>query len=230
MYCVQTKKLIQIWLFILIFSTVSCNTKDEFIPLVFNDISEEFKKYTVFDTASRWIYQNDLTLEKDTLSIIWNSSETRYHLLPDGTDEYNYRAINQYFNINGTGIQRTEITAGSQNSTTQTLYENCRLYLSNNRYYTILAPRYPVNEIQLLGFQEGNYMNLPMIEQLTLNGIIYNNVFHTSVKDYQPAPDTLFLEFWFAREFGLVKMSTRNAQGNITWSLLESDVLPSAEF
>lgn len=230
MYLVQPKKLLQVWLLILIFSTVSCVRKDEIISLVFNEISEEFKTYTVFDTASRWIYQNDSTLEKDTVRIHWNSSENRYHSLPNGTEEYNYQAINQYFDSYGTGIQRTEITAGPQKSTNQTLYENCRLYLSNNRYYSILAPQYPVNETQLLGFQEGNYMNLPMIEQLTMNGITFNKVYHTLVKDYQPAPDTLYLEFWIAREVGLIKMSIRNSVGNSTWSLIDADVIPSSEF
>lgn len=192
-----------------------------------NTISETFKNYCIFDTTSYWVYRAVNQQLTDTVMVRGHRTEQRLQILPDQVSSYHYEAILFDFESSNMGLEKAEIIASSKQSTGDTLNERYRLYFTSGRYYTILAPEFPLNETQLFGEQEGSYTNIAFYDQFTLNGTTYQEVYRSSVKDYLNGSDTLRMEFWLARNIELIWFTAKNTQTNIAWSLIESDVKPA---
>jgi hypothetical protein len=209
---------------VVLLTIYSCSKENTTSKPAINTISDTFKSYCIFDTTSYWIYRDVNQQLTDTVMVHGHRTEQRLQFLPDQVSSYHYEAILFDYDSGNMGLEKAEIIASRKQSTGDTLYERFRLYFSNGRYYTILAPEFPLNETQLFGEQEGSYTNIAFYNQFTLNGTSYQEVYRSSVKDYLNGPDTLRMEFWLARNIGLIWFTAKNTQTNIAWSLMESDV------
>ncbi|MBS4056599.1 MAG: hypothetical protein KGZ82_04705 [Bacteroidales bacterium] len=217
--------LISLSFFILLIS--ACSKSNTFQPAPYNSVSDAFKQYSLFDTNSYWVFRNDLTLQKDTLTLTDFYSEKRFHTNPVTQKGYSYEAFLVTYTSKHIGIIKSEITAGEEQSTAEMMYENYRIYFNTGRYFSILTPMYPMNETQLLGINEGNYTNLAFMDEFVLNDITYSKVYKTSVKDYHDGTDTMFMEYYLADGVGLIKYTATNSATNLSWSLLQSNAIPA---
>jgi hypothetical protein len=187
-----------------------------------NSISDAFKQYSAFDTNSYWVYQNELSKELDTARVFSVLADTRHHTDIKNPEGFRYEALEIKYRSGETGIVRTEITAGYKPSTDESMNESLRLYFANGRYFRILMPQYPMGQTQLLGINEGNYTNLALMDNYTLNDKNYESVFHTQVKDYQNGNDTVVLEFFLASGYGLIKYRIQAADTIAEWTLVDA--------
>lgn len=217
--------LISLSVFVLLIS--ACTKSNTFQPAPYNSVSDAFKQYTLFDTNSYWVFRNDLTLQTDTLTLTEYYTEKRFDTDPETQKGFSYEAFLLTYTSKDLGIIKSEITAGAKQSTELVMYENLRIYFNTGRYFSILTPRYPMNETQLLGINEGNYTNLAFMDEFVLNDITYSKVFKTSVKDYQIGNDTMFMEYYLADGVGLIKYTATNSVTNLSWSLLQSNAIPA---
>jgi hypothetical protein len=190
-----------------------CTTKKVESEFVFKEISEEFKQYTAFDSASYWVYQKTASGIPiiDTIRVIKVNSDRRFHY-DVTTDGFYYDAYELSLTSKYIGFTKSEVTAGTayQGST---MNENYRVYLNNGRYFSIFTPKYPRGEVQHLGQAEGDYTNVGFSSQMTINGRQYTDVYHTRVVDNPGNPAEAVMEFYFAKDFGLV-MYTKKQQLN----------------
>jgi hypothetical protein len=208
-------------------STVQC-TKEKPEPYPVREISAEFKDYIAFDSSSYWIYKKENVISEilDTVKIYQVFRDRRFH--SDATTSgYYYDALEMFYKSSLTGITKGEIAIGTPygNSTMNDLY---RLYFNNGRYFSILIPKYPFGETQLLGVNEGNYTNVALLNNFLINGKVYSEVYHTNVVDYKNAPDTAFMDFYIAKNHGLVKYTILQPGQNIndSWVLKDFRLIP----
>lgn len=202
-------------------------TKEKGEPYSVKEISPEFKDYVAFDSSSYWVYKKENASGVfDTVKIyqVWN--DRRFHS-DITTTGYYYDAIEMFYKSSLTGLTKGEIAVGApyQNSTMNELY---RVYFNNGRYYRILIPKYPFGETQLLGVNEGNFTNVALLNNFMINGRVYSEVYHTHIVDYKEAPDTTFMNYYVAKNYGLVKYSKVQPGKNIdeTWVLQDSNLKP----
>jgi len=204
--------------------TLSCNNSDKFQPPIIHEISDEFKSYASFDSASFWVYQNDQNLLLDTVKIVKIITDKRFHVDQTSKPGFYYNAIEMFFNSSAIGFSKAELTAGSKYDETTTMSENYRLYFENGRFLSIFTPKYPFGNTQLLGINEGNYTNIMMHDTLFVNEKKYFDVYETSVKDYHDGNDTVFMKFYIAKNYGLVRMSKSSTSITESWSLFNSSL------
>jgi hypothetical protein len=202
-------------------------TKEKGVPYLLKEITPEFKDYVAFDSSSYWIYKKENTSNVfDTVRIYQVWKDRRFHIDVTTTGYY-YDAIEMFYNSSLTGFTKGEIaaTAPYQNSTMNELY---RLYFNSGRYFSILMPKYPFGETQLLGVNEGNYTNVELLANKQINGRVYTEVYHTNIVDYKEAPDTTYMDYYLAKNFGLVKYTIVQPGKNIneSWVLQDSNLKP----
>jgi hypothetical protein len=211
----------------LLFVAVACANKDDYqIPPIY-DISDEFKSYTVFDSASFWVYKNDSNTTIDTVKIIKVLTDKRFHIDNSGATGFYYNAIELMYNESTIGFMKAELTAGSKYDANTTMTENYRLYLDNGRYFSIFTPKFPIGSTQILGINEGNYTNVKIHDTFFVNEIEFSSVYETSVKDYHDGNDTVFMKFYIAKYGGLVKWTKSSTTIKESWSLKSSSLLQS---
>lgn len=202
----------------------SCLKQDDVYQVTpINPISDEFKQYSAFDTNSYWVYQNEFSNAIDTARVFSVITDVRHHTDINNPEGFRYEALEIKFRSGETGIVRTEITAGQKPSTDESMNESLRLYFVNGRYFRILMPQYEIGQTQLLGINEGNYTNLAHMDSYSLNGKTFSSVFHTQVKDYQSGSDTVVMEFFLARGYGLIKYSIHSADTETEWTLVDAE-------
>ncbi len=203
---------------LLIFS--SCEKNENYEPGVpSGEISDLFKSYTLFDTLSYWIYTNTENQQLDTVRLLDFYTEKRYHAPVNQSQGFHYDAYVLHFSGKKTGIIKGEITGCYTVKPSDTLAESYRLYFNNNRYFSILTPRYPIKEEQLLGINEGVYTNEAFYNAFEQNGHRFEAVFQSSVKDYQQAPDTVFMHFYMAKNVGLIRYYRQYKNETDNWIL-----------
>lgn len=192
---------------------VGCSTKEVDSEFKFKEISDEFKQYTAFDSSSYWIYQKTSPGIPiiDTVRVIKVNYDRRFHY-DVTTDGFFYDAYELTLTSKLIGFTKSEVTAGTAYEGS-TMNENYRVYLNNGRYFSIFTPKYPRGEVQHLGAAEGDYTNLGFSNQMDINGRRYTDVYHTRVVDNPGDPAEAVMEFFFAKDFGLV-MYTKKQQLN----------------
>ncbi|HOI31319.1 MAG: hypothetical protein PHG67_03740 [Bacteroidales bacterium] len=191
------------------------------------EISELFKSYTLFDTLSYWVYINSDNQDVDTVFQLDYYTEKRYHTPVNQSPGFHYDAYVINFLSKKTGIIKGEITGCYTAKPSDTLAESYRLYFNNNRYFSILTPRYPRGEQQLLGIHEGIYTNESFHNTYEQNGTIFSAVFQVSVKDYQQAPDTVYMRFFMAKNVGLIRYSRQYKNETENWILSSWNASPA---
>lgn len=207
--------------------SVQC-TKEKSEPYSVREISPEFKAYVAFDSSSFWIYKRENVASEilDTVKIYQVFRDRRFHS-DVTTSGYYYDAIEMFYHSSLTGLTKGEIAVSTPygNSKINDLY---RIYFNNNRYFSILMPKYPFGETQLLGVNEGNFTNVALLNSLMINGRVYSEVYHTHIVDYKNAPDTAFLDFYIAKNHGLVKYTILQPGQNVndSWVLKDFRLIP----
>ncbi len=209
----------------LIYSLSSCSNNGTYVAPSLHEISAEFTSYVIFDSASSWVYQNDFNQILDTVTITKVLKDRRFHIEKPGVPGYYYNAIEMLMTSHETGMVKGEISAGSKYDANTVMTENYRLYFNNDRYFSIFIPKYPLGETQLLGINEGNYTNIMVHDTLFVNELKYTEVYETSVKDYHDGNDTVFMKFYIAKYFGLVKWTKDSSTLHDAWSLKSSSLL-----
>lgn len=206
---------------------IGCTTKEVDSEYNYKAISEEFNHYTAFDSASYWMYQKTMagTPIIDVVRVTKVNFDRRFHYDVTTTGFY-YDAYELTLTSEQIGFNKSEVTAGTAYEGS-TMNENYRVYFNNGRYFSIFTPKYPIGETQHLGEAEGDYTNLGFYDQMTIGGRQYSNVYHTRVEDNPGDPEKAVMEFFFAKDFGLVKytMNQKLNDGTVfndEWLLIES--------
>lgn len=224
----QIKFYIYVVLVCLILVGSAC-IRQELDPYRVEQISDEFRAYSAFDSLSYWVYRKEgaAVNNVDTVAVAYVLKDRRFHIDDTDPDGYLYDAIEMYTASKLTGIIKYDITVGTPHNGS-TSNENLRIYFSNGRYYRVLIPKYPNGEIQFLGPEEGNYMNIEKIASMNIFNKTYTEIYHTRIVDYKDAPDTTIWNFYLAKNYGLVRFTRvqQTKQINDIWELYESNLIP----
>lgn len=205
----------------------SCLKNDGYQKPVTHEISDEFKSYAVFDSASFWVYKHDQSQIKDTVSIIKVLTDKRYHVDQTGAPGYYYNAIEMIYKSTANSFTKGEISAGSLYDENTTMSENYRLYYESGRFFSVFTPKYPIGQTQLLGINEGNYTNFAFHNSFYVNEVQYDSVFETTIHDYHDGNDTVFMHYFVARHFGIIRMTKKSSTIDESWSLISSSLSQS---
>lgn len=205
----------------------SCLKNDGYQKPVIHEISDEFKSYTVFDSASFWVYKHDQSQVKDTVSIIKVLTDKRYHVDQTGAQGYYYNAIEMIYKSSAHNFTKGEISAGSLYDENTTMSENYRLYYESGRFFSVFTPKYPIGQTQLLGINEGNYTNFAFHNNFYVNEIQYDSVWETTIHDFHDGNDTVFMHYFIARHFGVIRMTKKSSTIDESWSLINSSLTQS---
>lgn len=203
-------KILQILCFTLfIILTYSCKKEEpEHIR-----ISDEFKRWTVFNKGSYWIFQNDSTFELDSLYLKEN---------PSSLDAPAYNSKDNFT------LEWIEMSYSSKflSATTQNVnqggMENYNLRVYNN------------SAILLIANSSDNFLTYSKDEQN--EGYVYQLLFHDTV--YYIGPEkfnnvvcTQFVASgkkvtgWFSKDIGLIKMTGENTNPDFSWSCLRFHIV-----
>lgn len=209
---------------IILIISYSCLKNPDYKPPVIHEISDEFKTFAVFDSSSYWVYQNEQNQELDTVKIIKLIHGKRFHVDQTGAPGYYYNAIEMIYHSSAGHFSKGEITAGSLYDENTTMSENYRLYYKSGRYFSVFTPKFPIGQTQLLGINEGNYKNVALHSHYLVNEMAFDSVYETAVHDYHDGNDTVFMHFFIAKHYGIVKMTKKSTGMDETWSLLSSSL------
>lgn len=202
----------------------SCGTKGTINPINNRTISAEFKSYVAFDSTSYWVYrkENATVANIDTVRISRVIKDRRFYTDQTPNPGYYYDAIEMIYSSKLL-FSKSEISAGAPLGNA-TMTENYRLYFKDGRYFSIFIPKFPFGQIQRLGINEGNYTNVEKKSEFWVGGTKYNDVYFTTVKDYKNGPDTVYMEFYIAKNYGLIKYVKYHPSQSINdiWNLTAS--------
>lgn len=223
----KLKRFLAAFSFLIVIYAGSACMREIIDPYQVKQISEAFRVYSAFDSLSYWVYvkQGANINNIDTVRVVRVIKDRRFHIDDTYPKGYFYDAIEMQLTSQLTGMIKYELSVGAPHNGS-TNNENLRLYFINGRYYRILIPKYPNDELQLLGPEEGNYKNIGMIGSMTINNKIYTDIYHTRVVDYKDAPDTTIWNFYLAKNYGLIKYTRVQStkQVNDIWELHNSDL------
>lgn len=234
---ITAMKKFQLFLIVLLYGGVfiSCNTikDDDYVDPVISEVSPAFRAYTVFGPGSYWVYENQLNDSKDSVIVRDVIVQRRFHTVQANSPGFFYKAYELYYSSGLIALSRGEVTGGYAATSADTLPENFRIYFDNGRYFSILTPKYPLEEEQYLGINEGNYTNVSFHRNFELDGKSYSDVYETVVKDYHDGNDTVYMRFFLAKEAGVIRYIKQSSAENSDWVLtkynlkaFEGDTLP----
>ncbi len=196
----------------------------------FHEISADFKSYTAFDSSSFWVYEKTTSSVDniDTVFVTKVTYDRRFHI-DVTTTGYFYDAIELSLKSSFIGLTKAETSAGEPYQNSQ-MNENYRVYFLDGTYYSIFTPKFPLDSVQLLGEAEGNYTNLGFYPEISISGTTYQEVYHTQVIKNEGLAEEFVMEFYFARNFGLVKYIKKQPYNGVQivdeWVLKDSRLIP----
>lgn len=217
-----------IFLLALVFS-IGCNTKPVPKPSPEPtkpdyDFSNLSKDYLLFLPGSFWVFQDDSTTALDTLTLYSSKDEIRKQN-PGTTSEFSYRAMWKFFSDNGLGLFKEESFAVNTHVATTVPNSSERLYFSEDSYKIAFAPAYPFGNRISFGGEEGTFVNKELIPSLDLNGLNFKDVYHSLAEDYNDyVGDTVFYNFYYAKNYGLIKFSFDHKGYGHSYSLVSASV------
>lgn len=225
----KSTQILSVFLFSIIMYVSTACMREPIDPYRVEKISKAFRAYSAFDSLSYWVYykQGAAVNNIDTVHVTRVLLDRRFHIDDTYPNGYYYDAIEMQLSSKLTGIIKSEVSVGpAYNGSTNN--ENLRIYFNNGRYYRILIPKYPDGEIQFLGPEEGNYMNIGKIPSMNIINKTYTDIYHTRIVDYKDAPDTTIWNFYLAKNYGLVRFTRvqQTKQINDIWELYESNLIP----
>ncbi len=202
-----------------------CTKTNDFKPTNIEEISQKFKAYTVFDSSGYWVYRNEKNSQVDTVSILGYYTERRYNNPVGSTPGFYYESYFYFFESNATGIKSGEITGGYSEDQSVEMNESYRIYFDNDRYYTIFTPKYTLDSVIRLGINEGNYSNVAYYPALAVGNGNYTDVYESSVIDYKNAPDTMYMRYFMAKYYGLIRFTKKSNEVDEDWILIGSNLV-----
>lgn len=189
---------------------------------IYYKISQTMKDYCYFDKGSFWIYQNDSTGVTDSVIVTDINSYIAFHPLDASGNAYSYNVIEATYN-NNPYIKLTGLYAGEPGVNGKSgMY---RIFYTKDTFALALAPGFKIGEPQLLGGQEGVYTNIDSAVSLSINGLNFNNVYHTREKVSLQNGDTTQTDFYFAPHYGLVKWIISHQGKTLSYSLKSSQLI-----
>lgn len=204
----------------------SCKPETEKIEEYFT-ISDEFKSYTYFKKGSYWVYQNINSKQKDSISI---DSAVTYlgvnGLDLDDNEPFKYDAIEEFFKgSEEMNYWKWEIAASNTATGSSYLNELLRLYFKNGMYHIILYPRVSSGEEVIFGGKDGTYETVGKLGSYTVNGVTYEEVYHTRVLDTYTQEESYVYDFYIAKNFGIIRQVISNKGNTDTWDLIKSNII-----
>lgn len=189
------------------------------------DFSQSSKDYLYFLPNSYWVYQDDSTLSAYTVKLFSAHEEIRTSGA-GSSDKYSYNAYWMFYSNNDAGLQKGELFATNFTVADDVPNTEERIYFNDNHYKIAFAPMYPFGQRILLGGEEGTFINKELLNSMTVNGQVYNEVYHSVSEDYSIAPpDTVFYHFYVAKNVGLIKYTILHKKQAVSFSVLEANVI-----
>jgi len=203
-FWVSTKKnvLVFIVLGLLLFS---CKKDPDFYP-----VSDEFKPWFLFQQGSFWIFQNDSTLDLDSVYI---KSPPAYYNVPNPDRTYSRQAISiQYQSSFFEFIDVLSSTSGS---------DFLSIHIYNSIVFPGLISNFPIKGEykSTSGSATVLFENLRYYPDYILNFTHYKDVCQTRWTYTEPTFNKIF-NFYFAKNIGLIKVDGNWNDTSRSWSLL----------
>lgn len=174
-------------------------------------VPDWFKRWTVFNKNSYWIYWNEVTGLQDSIFVPDN---------PDvwGYTEYSTDPIKDRITVDYKGgvLTRFTIYAESKDFADLEVTDN---YSGTQALSTSL--------IAVPQFYSGNghtYGVVEVFKTLLINDVQYSNVYHSRYSFIAASDDSVVKDYYFVEYKGLVKYSKRVGTVDTTWSLLRCQV------
>lgn len=195
-----------------------CFSSSEGVP--YYTISDEFAGYCLFEEGSWWYYQNDSTQITDTVKIDEVDITKRFN--PENID-YNYEAVEMYTSSSDLDITKYELTAGDYEATATEMNSLFRIYFGDDTYQHVFSPQYDIGEDIILGDDIGVYTNVEVIENMSVNGNSYIDIWHT--RRVVSVSTNAEYNYWIAKNYGLIKFTIELGGVTSSFSLVSSDII-----
>ncbi|UBM63539.1 hypothetical protein LA303_06120 [Candidatus Sulfidibacterium hydrothermale] len=218
------KKVVLIAVIAVLFVLGACSTKS---TDPYYKISDEFKQYCLYNENSYWIYMNDTTGTEDTLKVSDVQDYIAFHSPDNVAGPYSFDVVDMDFDTTeNLPMVKGSITAGNPTTGDDgTMRDMYWLFFKDGNYLLAFAPGYPMGVEQLLGDNPGFYTNIEKLDNYSVKGFTYNDVYHTQVLKTEGTSDTVNYQFYFAKNYGLIKW-TRSVNGETSsYSLIGSSLI-----
>ncbi len=205
---------------IIIFLSLLFSNCNEQEALPYYTISSEFSSYCEFELGSSWVFQNDSTLVKDSITISEKKDSRRFQADPF---KHNYQAIDMFLKNNDFQISKYEITAGNYIPEAGDMNSLLRLYSEDGSYQIIFLPQHPIGDEIIMGDEIGVYSNVCILNNFELNGNSYTEVWHANV--VVSVNNNLEYNYWIAKNYGLIKFVITKDEITTSISLVSSALI-----
>lgn len=161
-------------------------------------VTDDFKEWVVFQPGSYWIYQNGLIKDSIAVNDIENGISENYG---DGKIWYfkEYFTVD-YFNSDST-INSDRISAGPNGQ---------RAYRRGS----------PFNHILLVKDFETKYN---IIDELKIGNTTFYNMKQVHISNN--SLDSVVIDYYIAKNYGVVKKEIQDSSGTTTWNLVEWNIV-----
>ena len=199
------KRLLNILVGILVFMAIYSCKKTE--PEHFY-ISDAFKRWTVFQTGSYWIFQNDSTLAKDSVFVKANPTSIDVPS-PFAKDNFTHEQINMSYSSKFFYSSMINLEYSGQQAT---FY----IYTYNFGSYMLIASSLDNFIPYYENTQEGSVYKVLSSDSVFYLGLqkFYN------VVSTQHSFNGKSLTCWFAKDIGLIKVVGENTNPGYSWRVL----------
>lgn len=205
----------------LLFFVASCSDDDD-SNLQYHEITSEFKSYALFEDGSSWTYKKQGTEETAVITIDSTLNYMGVNGLNDDLNDYKYDAYEQFIHQpNPMNYRKWEVSATNQPEINSNMTSLLRLFFTD-RYYIVLQPNYYFGDTIHLGKNEGDYINVDFFPQFTVEEHNFSSVYHSKIYDSLNEPRTL--DFYVAKNFGIIRQEIRTQNDSIIWNLISWEI------
>lgn len=210
---------------ILIFS-FGCGKPSSINEIKYYSISDKFKEYSLFQSGSMWVYQNELSGILDTVIVDSIDTYIGYYGLDEYKNEiYKYEAID-IFLLSDTNINYEKLELSGNNSTVgeNGMNEVFRLY-ENADYRRVFAPEQDIGVIYNYGGRTGYYQNVEFLNSYSISGHTFNNVFHSKLIDSTNINEIINYHYYIAKNYGIIRQEKYQNNDSIIWNLHDWEII-----
>jgi hypothetical protein len=175
-------------------------------------VSDAFKRWTVFNKGSYWIFVNDSTSAIDSVFV---KAEPRYLDIPPYSSKDNFTLEWIELSYSSAFFSPTEIVLKEGGG--ETFY----MHIYNTSMYTLIAS----SADKFIPYYEN------INEGSTYQLLSQDSVFYLGAEKFYNVVSTQRMfngekwTFWFAKDIGLIKVSGENTNSDFTWSLLRYHIV-----
>lgn len=189
------------FLIILLFSCKKEEKQHFYVP-------SEFKRWTVFNKGSYWIFQNDSTLEIDSTYIKDNPISFN---VPSSNSNYNSTSEKIEISYSSIFLGKAILRLDLYGQATTMYFYVCDfdtyglIANSLDNFVPYIQDSYTKTTYETLSFDSIYYLGLRK----------FNTVVNTQI-----TKNSKTLNLWFAKDIGLIKIVRESNDSTLTWSLL----------